>query len=371
MGGMDHVVLVVGAGGLGGVTAARLLRAGHAVDVLVRPGPIADALAADGLQLEEGGRRTRFRPTVLGDVDRARPYGLVVLATQPPDVEEAAAQVGAALAIDGAAIVLQNGLCEERVARVFGQDRVIGGVVAFGAEQVAPGIVRATSQGGITLGASSARVPVPAMARAEQVLASVAPVARTSNLRGSRWTKLAFNCAISTLGTLGGDRVGPLVRRPLVRRLALEILTECVWVAAAEEVRLEPLAGFLSLDRLALTAAERDHRWHPGWAWRHAALLGVGVKIRHLRSSMLRALEAGRPPAVDFLNGEIVAAAARHGLHVPVNARAQALVHAAARGERTLGVPLLEELYETTRGIDGVVLRPPMSSGSDRPGAGR
>ena len=48
---------------------------------------------------------------------------------------------------------------------------------------------------------------------------------------------------------------------------------------------------------------------------------------------MLSAIERGRPPAVDFLNGEVVDRGARHGIPTPVNAEAQRMVHAIARGE--------------------------------------
>ena len=52
-----------------------------------------------------------------------------------------------------------------------------------------------------------------------------------------------------------------------------------------------------------------------------------------MRSSMLSAIERGRVPAVDFLNGEVVALGEKHQIATPVNAAATALVHALARGE--------------------------------------
>jgi 2-dehydropantoate 2-reductase len=84
-------------------------------------------------------------------------------------------------------------------------------------------------------------------------------------------------------------------------------------------------------------------------ATKHALMLAVGARYRRMRSSMLSALERGREPAVDFLNGEIVTRAARHGLAVPVNARARELVWAVSRGERVSSRALLRELWDTTR----------------------
>ena len=52
-----------------------------------------------------------------------------------------------------------------------------------------------------------------------------------------------------------------------------------------------------------------------------------------MRSSMLSAIERGRPPAVDFLNGEVVERGKKHGVPTPVNAAARDLVHLLARRE--------------------------------------
>jgi 2-dehydropantoate 2-reductase len=133
-----------------------------------------------------------------------------------------------------------------------------------------------------------------------------------------------------------------------VRRLALEILTEAVEVAAREGVRLEKVAGTVDLEWLSLAADER-RKASMSLATKHALMLAVGARYRRMRSSMLAALERGREPAVDFLNGEVVERAARHGMEVPVNARARELVWAVARGEKVSSRRLLRELYDATR----------------------
>ena len=47
-----------------------------------------------------------------------------------------------------------------------------------------------------------------------------------------------------------------------------------------------------------------------------------------MRSSMLAAIERGRTPAIDFLNGEVVDRARERGIEVPVNARVVEMGHA-------------------------------------------
>ncbi len=180
-------------------------------------------------------------------------------------------------------------------------------------------------------------------------LEAVGPVELTSNLLGARWSKLALNCAVSSLGTIGGDRLGPLVRVRRYRRVALEIFTEVVEVARAEAVRLEKVAGTLDLDWIALSPADRAASASAGLTAKHALLLAVGLRYRRLRSSMLSAIERGRVPAIDFLNGEVVTHAARHGLEVPVNAAVVETVHALARGEKRSSRELLDGLYDEIR----------------------
>lgn len=342
-------ILLVGAGGIGGVLGSLLCASPAELTVLTTNPAIAAALRERGFRLRgDVAGRGGTPHAVLSEPPDTRDFDWVLLAVQPPQVESAAQGVLAALAPDGQIVCFQNGLCEERVAKLCGSERVVGGVVAWGASMLEPGVYERTSAGGFSLGVlpggQAARLP-----ELSRLLEVVGPVNITQNLAGVRWSKLAINCAVSTLGTLGGERLGALLRLRFVRRLALEVLTEAVLLARAEGVRLEKVAGTLDLEWLAL-GADYGQKASMSLATKHALMLAVGARYRRMRSSMLSALERGREPAVDFLNGEVVERAARHGLAVPVNARARELVWAVARGERVSSRALLHELWETTRG---------------------
>jgi 2-dehydropantoate 2-reductase len=166
-----------------------------------------------------------------------------------------------------------------------------------------------------------------------ELLEAIGPVTLTQNLRGARWCMLALNCAVSTLGTIAGERLGPIVRVRRYRRLALEAMTEVVQVARAEGVKLEKVAGTLDLDWIALSDADKASRGSASLTAKHALLLAVGLRYRRMRSSMLAAIERKRTPAIDFLNGEVVARGAKHGIATPVNQRMTETVWAIARGE--------------------------------------
>ena len=190
------------------------------------------------------------------------------------------------------------------------------------------------------------------MRRVAELLEAVGPVTITENLRGARWSKLALNCAVSALGTVAGERLGPLVRQRRYRRLALEIMTEAVVVARAEGVRLEKVAGTLDLEWVALTDVDRAARMSAALTAKHALLLAVGLRYRRMRSSMLAAIERGRTPAIEFLNGEIVSRGARHGLPTPVNARIVETVWAIAKGTTTSSRATLDRICGAADGAD-------------------
>ncbi|MCA9667256.1 MAG: 2-dehydropantoate 2-reductase [Myxococcales bacterium] len=310
----------MGCGGIGGVIAGHLAELGLDVTAISRNQAVVDAVSSRGLQLRgEGGERS-VPVRTLTEVPREERFDWVLLATQPQDVEQAARQALPSLSAEGRLVVLQNGLCEERVARVANDaGRVVGGIVAWGASMVEPGVYDRTSSGGFTLGRLDGRDDVRLDALATP-LEAIGEVQRTHNLAGARWSKLALNCTISSLGALSGERLGWLVQKRNIRRLALEIMSEVVTVAQRLDVKLEKVSGTLDLDWMALTRDERRQViGSMGLASKHAMLLAVGLRYRRLRSSMLSAIERGREPPIAFLNGEVVERGERLGVPTPVN----------------------------------------------------
>jgi 2-dehydropantoate 2-reductase len=340
--------LVMGCGAIGGVLAATLAESGQDVTVVTTNPDIHARVKDHGLRLVgEGAARTVRVNASLG-VPEGQKFDYVLLATQPPQVEEAARSALPVLTEEGAMVCLQNGLCEPRIAAIAGEDRVVGAVVGWGATMPEPGVYERTAAGGFTLGYADG-APFGAdhddLARA---LEAVGPVEITQNLNGKRWSKLAINCCISSLGTIGGERLGALMQHRHVRRLGLEIMTEVVQVARKEGVRLEKVSGTLDLQWIALTEEEQMAMGSPSLVAKHGLLLAVGFRFRRMKSSMLSAIERGRTPAVDFLNGEVVTRARAHGLSVPVNELVRETVWDIAKGKKRPGMDLLRQVFEAT-----------------------
>jgi len=308
-------ILIVGCGGIGGVIATKL-NAAKMVEVhAVSTNPeILRSVSQDGFRLTGlDGPLTAHGP-IHSDIPKGT-FDVVLLATRPPQAEEAARQAVASLHPDGVMVVLQNGLCEPRIAAIAGPERTVGGIVSFGASMYTPGTFELTARGGITLGSIDGK-STPRIDRLQQVLRPVGSIQITENLLGARYSKLALNCAVSGLGTVAGVQLGTLIGQTSARNLAIEVMCEVVKIGRAEGVDIEPIAGTFDLNWLADPHASRSGPHH--WV-RHAMLLAVGLKYRRLRSSMLRALERGRSPAVEFLNGEVVNRGETHSIDTPYN----------------------------------------------------
>ena len=235
------------------------------------------------------------------------------------EIERALTPAVPLLQADGAVVCLQNGFPEEKVTPLVGPSRVLGAVIGWSASMIEPGEYLLTGNGSFTLGGTS-----PRLEHARHVLNNAFPVHVTRNLAGARWSKLAMNCAMSTLGAVSGLSLGQLASRRDIRSLALQIVAEVVEQAKAKHVRLEPIAG-IRPDRLVRFPAPLAH----------AAIWMAARRRPQQRTGLIAGLEQGRPAGIEDLNGLIEA---------PLNRALTRQVHEIERGQRRIAPENLEQL---------------------------
>jgi len=349
-------IVVVGCGGVGGIVAARLTRAGHDVTPVTGSPAVTESLARRGYRVRElDGRDWTVRPArppidSFATCPTGSPFDLCIVATKATTLAAAAEAARPHLTRTAPVACCQNGLPEETAAAIVGSERVLGCVVLFGATMQEPGTYALTARGGLQLGRPFTASPDPASWL--RLFGAIAPTEVVPDLAAVRWSKLALNCASSTLGAIGGVRLGSLLRRGFVRRLVLEIWTEVAAVAAASGCAMVPIGGTFDIDGMALSPKQRARPLlSPSLAVKHAILLGVAFKYRSMRSSMLVALERGRAPEIDFLNGEIVRRGASLGVPTPMNERLVASVKRISAGDARPSMRLLRELFEDSRTV--------------------
>ena len=200
----------MGCGAVGGTVAASLHRSRKRRHRLLAQRGDRRGHQARGFQLRgEGPARS-----VAGRVVREVPPGPSTPSCSPPSPTTSRPPRGrrlASLAADGTMLCLQNGLCEERVAAVVGR-------APDGRGRGRLGRCHARARGLRPDGARRLRARAherrgrPSPRRAGPRARVRRPDEITRNLAGKRWSKLAINCAISSLGTLGGDRLGALLQ---------------------------------------------------------------------------------------------------------------------------------------------------------------
>lgn len=326
-------VLLVGCGGIGGITAAQLARAGCDVTVVTGNPEISRAIATHGVRIrdldgKDWSQRLSQTAVKAGDLFSHGRYDVCLVATKLTTLTDVLSEVQPLLSPSAPIVCMQNGLPESHAAKIVGERSVVGCVVGFGATLLEPGFSQRTSSGGFQLGRLLARDRDEELAQVAELLGRGIPTKIVENLQGVRWSKLAINCATSTLGAIGGDTLGHLLSHRFVRRIVLEVWRELCAVAECEGIRLTKVAGTIDIAKLALS--DDDKRRSVGslpLLVKHSILLAIGLKFRRMRSSMAVAIERGRKPEIDWLNGEIVRRGAQHGVPTPLNRELVSLVH--------------------------------------------
>ena len=204
--------------------------------------------------------------------------------------ERAAYQLVDCLAEDGLAVTLQNGLGNDVIlSRVLGRQRVSRGVTTLGATLLAPGFVRLSGGGLVTLEKPLRINPVEKIMRVAKF-----EVKMVEDALPAIWGKLVVNVTINPLTALLGVRNGELLAIPPVCELMGDLARETASVARAHGVALP----FSDPERAVMEVAQ-----------------STGDNL----SSMLQDVLRGAPTEVDAINGAIVHKGEEKNIPTPVN----------------------------------------------------
>jgi 2-dehydropantoate 2-reductase len=296
-------VAVLGPGGVGGLVAGALDRAGVPVVVL----------ASDSTAATISTRGLRVNSLLLGDFiahPRAttrleQSVDALIVATKAAGLREALERVEAAPQL---VLPLLNGLDHVAVLRErFGDGAVVAGTIRVEADRPEPGVVVHTSQFLLVEMASHDRAAHEPMQRLAHTLTDAGIPARVGDSEPQvMWSKLVRLNALACTTSAFDRLLGEIRSTPELRAELVGAIEEGCAVAQAEG------ASIASRDPLGeLTAA-------------HATL----------GSSMQRDIAAGRPPELDAIPGAVLRAAGRHGIECPTIERLVGMIAARA------GLPL-------------------------------
>ncbi len=283
--------LIVGTGALATLFAHRLARAGEPVALLGSWQVALQALQTQGArQILPNGQVESAPVPVYASPDVCPPVQLALVLVKSWQTARAAEQLAACLAPGGLAISLQNGLGNREIlAQRLGAERVLAGVVTYGAFLAAPGLAQPAGEGEVFLEAKPETGRVKALlGRAGFRLRSI------PNFAALVWGKLVLNAAINPPSALLGLRNGELMENPSARALVFALAEETAEVARACGVALP-------------------------YEDASAAVQEVAQKTALNASSMLQDLRRGAPTEIDAISGAVWREAQKVGLEAARN----------------------------------------------------
>jgi len=192
----DAKITVVGAGAIGGITAAFIKKAGWDPVLVCKHQETADLSMSPGMHITGiKGDHTISLDTVENTSDLSGHQDLIFLATKANDCLAAAHALLPFLKPNSMVVSLQNGICEDALAGILGRQRVIGCVVGWGATHRAPAELEATSEGEFVIGnidhkRDNRLVPI------KEMLDVVYPTRISDNIMGELYSKLMDIIAI-------------------------------------------------------------------------------------------------------------------------------------------------------------------------------
>ena len=328
---------IYGAGSLGTVLGAYLTNSGVDVDLVNRNRAHVEALKKNGARIT--GTVDKLVPVKAMTPDEMTgPYDIIFLMTKQLNNREVVTFLKDYLAADGVIVTLQNGIPEDSVAEIVGENRTIGCVVEWGATMTEPGVSMLTSDpqslsfhmGGMP------GIPDEKIQQVKDVLEKMCPVEIETNLPGARWSKLLINATFSGLGTVIGGTFGDVTGNAQAREIAVRCMKEVIDVGRAAGVTFAPVQGknIVSL-----------------FYWKNPVkkalakmILPVAMK-KHaaIEPSMLQDLKKGKPCEIDAINGVVCAWGKKTGVPTPVNNRIVKLIREIQDGKRETGLDNLAD----------------------------
>jgi 2-dehydropantoate 2-reductase len=288
--GNELTVAVLGPGGVGGLLAALLSRAGHRV-ICLSGEETARTLRTDGIRIRSA-HFGDFTTRVEADTQLREPVDACLVTVKQTALDAALARVPAPALADGLLVPFLNGVEHPATLRArYRPDRVAPAVIRVESTRVAPGVIEHGSPFA-EIDLTGTAVPRTRLDALAEALTAAGPATRVQDDEtAALWAKMSFLAPMALLTTRYDVPLGE------VRTRHRDELTALVEETAA-------------ISRASGGPADPAH-----------ALDRYDAFPPSMKSSMQRDAEAGRPLELDAIGGALLRAAERHGVPAPVTAR--------------------------------------------------
>jgi len=338
---MEKHIAVLGAGAIGSSVGADLTAAGYDVTIVDQWPAQVDAMKRAGLRvvMPDLELSTPMRALHLCELAAHDPvFDIVLMAVKSYDTRWLAQLIEPYLAPDGWFVGVQNSMNDDTIASIVGRERVVGCSLELSAEIFTPGIVqRNTSRTGTWFGLGELDGKLTKRVYAlEEIFRNIGKVTVTSNIQGTKWTKLIANTM--TMGPFGllGLKNWQAAELPGMFEISVRLGRESVAVGQALGLRMEPVFGLLAdefagaTDEVLITAMK--------------TLLGhVGSNSR---TAPIHDNLKGRRTELEYISGLVARKGRELGIATPCNTAVAEIDREIHQGERSMDPSNFERLQE-------------------------
>lgn len=333
-------ISVLGAGAVGCMITGLIKRHDPSVDLwLLGRGAHADRMRRTGdMELRGDWGSCRVPVNVCASVADIAGSDMILLTVKSTATDEMMA--AAKPYLDNAVLVsLQNGINQQRLAQYIPESNFLVGVTTSNMSIPEPGVIVLNLAAPTVVGSprndgsgdeSMHQVAMMLLAKSRLPLKMFSPI------ESIQYNKIAVNALGYTSALSRSNFVTEgLLDRQWRHTIAIPMLAESFRVLEAAGIRLAHVPGPSDVIRMRQALGWLDHRIAKiplSWIIRRR---GTPRLIYSIEQDLLR----GRPTEIDFVNGEIVRLAKRHGLAAPLHQLTVDIAHELERREQS---PFLE-----------------------------
>ena len=298
------ILLVIGAGALGGYYGARVVRAGGDVTFLVRA-KRAEQLRRDGLQVVSPHGNFAVKPKVVMADDLKDAFDVVLVGVKAYSLDDAMSQFAPAVGDSTMILPILNGLKHiDALTARFGASRVLGGLANVSAGLDAEGrVVQFMANQTIVFGEIEGALSERALALETLLHVPGIDVRASEAIMQDMWEKFVQLTTLAGITCLMRASIGDILAVPNGEQAIFRLFAECCAVATASG--FEPRAPFIEFDRKLFTTLDSP-----------------------LKASMLRDIERGSVTEAEHILGDMANRARGLGIDTPLLDLARAHVAA-------------------------------------------
>ncbi len=288
-------IAVVGSGAIGGLLGSLLHNSGEDVVLVDVWQEHIQAIRSSGLTVAGSDGDQVFRMKATAVVSEAGTPDLIIFAVKSYDNQVAANDCLKIAGPETIVLTVQNGVGNvDIIGEILGRERIIAGTCAFGSTVLAPGKIRPTPAGSLSIGELDGRVTPRLQNVVEMFVRAGVEMHVSREVDSLIWTKLMVNVGINALAAITRLTNGQLVELEELRNVQEAAVGEGIAVARAKGI------PFMVDDIL-----EHVRR--------------IARATYHNKASMLQDIERGARTEVLAINGAVVAEGQKQGIPTPVN----------------------------------------------------